>query len=97
MEACRPEELKGSNLMALLIRLERSRDRAGLQSAIGDLVKAVSGPAEGRLRRAFVVWLQRVLLPSKGEEDIPELVDLKEFRAMLRLITAERLSDVFAR
>jgi Putative transposase, YhgA-like len=83
MEACRPEELKGNNLVALLIRLERSTDRASLQSAIGDLVKAVRGPGEGGLRRAFVVWLQHVLLPARGEEDIPELVDLKEFRAML--------------
>ena len=83
MEAYRPEELRGNNLVALLIRLERSTTRTGLQSAIRDLVEAVKGPDEGRLRRAFVVWLQRVLLPSRGEKDIPELVDLKEFRTML--------------
>ncbi len=82
-EAYRPEELQGDNLVALLIRLERSHTRTSLRRVIGDLVKAVKGPDEGGLRRAFVVWLQRVLLPGKGEEDIPELVDLEDFRAML--------------
>jgi predicted transposase YdaD len=83
MEACGPAELSGRNLVALLIRIERSRTRAGLRRVIRELVAALAGPDEGGLRRAFVVWLQRVLLPAKGEEDIPELVDLEEFRVML--------------
>ena len=83
MEAVPEAALRGRNLVALLIRLERSRTRSGLRAVIRDLVAALAGPDEGGLRRAFVVWLQRVLLPGKGEEDIPELVDLKEFRAML--------------
>jgi hypothetical protein len=48
-----------------------------------DLAAALPKPDEGGLRRAFLVWLQRVLLPGKGEEDIPELVDLEDVRAML--------------
>jgi hypothetical protein len=83
MEACQPAELRGSNLVALLIRLERSRTRSGLRLIIRELVAALPGPDEGGLRRAFVVWLQRVLLPSRGEEGIPELVDLEDFRTML--------------
>jgi hypothetical protein len=83
MEAYSPADLRGCNLVALLIRLERSRTRSGLRRIVRDLVAALAGPEEGGLRRAFVVWLQRVLLPAKGEEDIPELVDLEEFRAML--------------
>ena len=43
----------------------------------------MQGPEDGSLRQAFLVWLQHVLLPSKGEEDIPELVDLEDFRVML--------------
>jgi predicted transposase YdaD len=83
MEAVPEDALRGPNLVALLIRLERSRTRSGLRAVIRELVAALAGEDEGGLRRAFVVWLQRVLLPGKGEEDIPELVDLKEFRAML--------------
>jgi len=83
METYKPAELRGSNLVALLIRLERSRTRSGLRQIIRDLVAALPGPDEGGLRRAFVVWLQRVLLPAKGEEDIPEMIDLEDFRTML--------------
>jgi Putative transposase, YhgA-like len=83
MEKCKPADLQGSNLVALLIRLERSRTRSSLRQIIRDLVAALPGSDEGGLRRAFVVWLQRVLLPAKGEEDIPELIDLEDFRTML--------------
>lgn len=83
MEKYKPADLQGSNLMALLIRLERSRTRSGLRQIIRDLVDALPGSDEGGLRRAFVVWLQRVLLPAKGEEDIPEMIDLEDFRTML--------------
>jgi hypothetical protein len=76
-------ELQGPNLVALLIRLERSRSRADLRQIVRELVNALQRPEDGGLRQAFVVWLQRVLLPGKGEEDIPELVDLEEFRTML--------------
>ena len=30
-----------------------------------------------------MVWMQRVLLPGKQETDIPEMVDLEDFRTML--------------
>jgi len=83
MEKYKPADLQGSNLVALLIRLERSRTRSGLRQIIRDLVAALPGSDEGGLRRAFVVWLQRVLLPAKGEEDIPEMIDLEDFRTML--------------
>jgi len=83
MEVERASELASGNLVALLIRLETSRSRSSLRRVVRDLVAALPGPDEGGLRRAFVVWLQRVLLPAKGEEDIPELVGLEGFRAML--------------
>ena len=83
MEAYDEADLQGHNLVALLIRLERGRSREELERIIGDLVAALPGPDEGGLRRAFVVWIRRVLLAGKGEEDIPELVNLEGFRTML--------------
>jgi hypothetical protein len=83
MEACEEAELQGHNLVALLIRLERGRNRDELEQVIGDLVAALPGPDEGGLRRAFVVWMRRVLLAGRAEEEIPELVNLEEFRTML--------------
>jgi predicted transposase YdaD len=83
VEAYEEPELQGSNLVALLIRLEKGRSRDELSRVIRDLADAVAGPDEGGLRRAFVVWIRRVLLAGKGEKEIPELVDLEEFRTML--------------
>ena len=83
IEGRRLRELPRGNLVGLLIRFERSRTRSSLRRVVRDLVVALPRPDEGGLRRAFVVWLQRVLLPAKGEEDIPEMVDLEDFRAML--------------
>jgi len=83
MEALEEADLRGHNLAALLIRLERGRSRAEFERIIGDLVAALPGPDEGGLRRAFVVWIRRVLLAGKAEEEIPELVNLEEFRTML--------------
>jgi len=83
MEAFEEADLQGHNLAALLIRLERGRSRAEFERIIGDLVAALPGPDEGGLRRAFVVWIRRVLLAGKAEEEIPELVNLEEFRTML--------------
>lgn len=83
MEACEEAELEGPNLVALLIRLERGRNRDDIERVIGDLVAALPGPDEGGVRRAFVVWIRRVLLAGRAEEEIPELVNLEEFRTML--------------
>ena len=54
-----------------------------MRQVVRDLAVALPRVDEGGLRRAFLVWLRRVLLPGKGQEDIPELVDLEDFRAML--------------
>jgi len=83
MAAYEEAELQGHNLAALLIRLERGRNRDDLERVIEDLVAAIPGPDECGLRRAFVVWIRRVLLAGKKEGDIPELVDLEDFRTML--------------
>jgi Putative transposase, YhgA-like len=97
MEAYEETELQGSNLVALLIRLERGRSRDDLNRVIRDLADAVPGPDEGGLRRAFVVWIRRVLLAGKGEGDVPELVDLEDFRTMLLETVEEWNREIEAR
>jgi len=97
MEACDEAELQGHNLVALLIRLERGRSREELERIIGDLVVALPGPDEGGVRRAFVVWIRRVLLAGKAEEEIPELVNLEEFRTMLLESVEEWSHEIEAR
>jgi hypothetical protein len=97
MEACEEAELEGPNLVALLIRLERGRSREELERIIGDLVAALPGPDEGGVRRAFVVWIRRVLLAGRAEEEIPELVNLEEFRTMLLESVEEWNKEIEAR
>lgn len=97
MEAYEEAEIEGHNLVALLIRLERGRNRAELERVIGDLVAALPNPDEGGLRRAFVVWIRRVLLAGKGEQDIPDLVNLEDFRTMLLESVEEWSHEIEAR
>jgi len=97
MEACEETDLQGHNLVALLIRLERGRSREELERVIGDLVAALPGPDEGGVRRAFVVWIRRVLLLGRAEEEIPELVNLEEFRTMLLESVEEWSHEIEAR
>jgi Putative transposase, YhgA-like len=68
-----------------LFLLERQRSPAQLDQGVRLLVDQLRGPEDAELRRAFLVWLQRVLLPDRGltEDDIPALPDLEEFKAML--------------
>jgi len=97
MEAYDEVELRGTNLVSLLIRLERGRNQEELNAVIRDLAAAIPGPDEGGLRRAFVVWIRRVLLAGKREEDIPELVNLEEFRTMLLETVEEWNKEIEAR
>jgi len=97
MEAYEEAELQGANLVSLLIRLERGRSQEELSVAIRDLVEALPGSDEGGLRRAFVVWIRRVLLAGKREEDIPELVNLEEFKTMLLETVEEWNREIEAR
>jgi Putative transposase, YhgA-like len=68
-----------------LFLLERQRSPAQLDQGVRLLVDQLRGPEDAELRRAFLVWIQRVLLPDRGltEDDIPALPDLQEFKAML--------------
>jgi len=55
-----------------------------LSRGIERLVPLLSGPKDGPLRRAVLVWIERVLMPRRGRRTpIPKALDLEEFRAML--------------
>ena len=78
-------ELAGErNLAAALFRLENSRAPQDIERVLASLLDWLGAPEQGDLRRAFVVWLKRVLLPARvpGVE-IPNVNELQEMHAML--------------
>ena len=78
------------NLVAALCRLENSRAPEDLRRVLGVLIDWLHTPADDSLRRAFTMWLRRVLLPARfpGVE-IPAVHDLVEMQTML----AERVVE----
>jgi predicted transposase/invertase (TIGR01784 family) len=78
------------NLVAALFRLENSREPEDVQRVLGALIDWLRAPQDDSLRRAFTVWLRRVLLPARlpGVE-IPDIDDLVEMHTML----AERVVE----
>jgi len=51
---------------------------------VASLVEWLAAPAQINLRRAFVVWLRRVLLPARVPgADLPHVIELQEMQAML--------------
>lgn len=83
--ACTDEELSGTdNLAALLFRMEKSRAPEELVDQIRRLDGALRGDGSAHLRRAFAVFLTRVLLPRKtGLTDMKEALDLVEVERMV--------------
>ncbi len=78
------------NLAASLIRLEKSRDPETLQQALQELVMVLRAPEDDPLRRAFTVWLRRVLLPARLPGlSLPAVEDIGEIQTML----AERVIE----
>jgi hypothetical protein len=78
------------NLAAALFRLENSQAPEELQAMVKTLSQWLYAPEQASLRRAFAVWLKKVLLPARlpGVE-LPELGDLNEVNTML----AERVKE----
>jgi predicted transposase YdaD len=78
------------NLAAALFRLENSQAPEELQGMLKTLSLWLYAPEQASLRRAFTVWLKKVLLPARlpGVE-LPELADLNEVNTML----AERVME----
>jgi predicted transposase/invertase (TIGR01784 family) len=81
------------NVAAALFRLEHNRDEQDMLEVLGTLVEWLKAPEQTGLRRAFVVWIRRVLLPNRapGMElpEFNELQDLHEVHDML----AERIKQ----
>ncbi|MBU4611131.1 Rpn family recombination-promoting nuclease/putative transposase [Achromobacter sp. GG226] len=78
------------NLVAHLIALEKSPSPQATRRSIMQLHRYLKAPRHDSLRRAFTVYIQRVLLARLVPgETIPEVNDLQEMDAML----AERVVE----
>ncbi len=76
--------------MAALFRLEHSREPEDVRRVVERLVEWLAAPEQTSLRRAFTVWLRRVLLPARLPGVVmPEVTELQEVRSML----AERVIE----
>ncbi|MFB1488643.1 MULTISPECIES: Rpn family recombination-promoting nuclease/putative transposase [unclassified Thiocapsa] len=78
-------ELAGQrNVAAALFRLENSRRPKDIDRVLASLIDWLAAPEQDSLRRAFVVWLKRVLLPARVPgAKLPNVNNLQEMRAML--------------
>ena len=75
---------KSRGLAAQLLKLERAQEPEDVRQIVRELIARLHGPEYVPLRRAFTVWLGRVVLKRSGiTEDIPEFQDLQEVDAML--------------
>ena len=75
---------KSRGLAAQLLKLERAQEPEEVRQIVRELIARLHGPEYVPLRRAFTVWLGRVVLKRSGiTEDIPEFQDLREVDAML--------------
>ena len=88
------ELLRGGGLVAHLVRLERAREPEDVRQVVKELIARLHGPEYARLRRAFAVWLGRVVLKRAGiTEELSELHDLQEVDAMLEERAAQWKDD----
>lgn len=72
------------NLVAALFQLENSRTEQDIQEVLLRLIDWLTSPEQTGLRRAFTVWVNRVLLPRKVPGiHIQEFNDLQEAQTML--------------
>jgi len=86
-------DMKGvsaDNLAGAIFRLEQSNEPNDVRILVQELIKWLKAPAQTSLRRAFAVWIRRVLLPVRlPGQTLPEINDLMEVDAML----AERVKE----
>ena len=74
-----PDDALNEGLVAQLLRLERAGDVLEVQRVVKHLLDALRAPQYLHLRRAFAVWLGRVVLKRTGiTQHIPEFNDLQE-------------------
>ena len=79
------EELdKSEGLVAQLLKLERAQNLEQVRDVVKELLTQLRGAEYVSLRRAFSVWLGRVVFKRSGiTQDVPEFQDLQEVDAML--------------
>ncbi len=82
--------IAADNLVAAIFRLEQSQSPEDVRKLVRELIRWLKAPEQTSLRRAFAVWIRRVLLPVRlpGQE-LPKVNDLTEVDAML----AERVKE----
>ncbi len=90
-ESCHPMQgVAADNLVAAIFRLEQSTEPADVRELVQQLIEWLKAPQQTSLRRAFAVWIRRVLLPVRlPGQPLPEINDLMEVDAML----AERVKE----
>jgi predicted transposase/invertase (TIGR01784 family) len=72
------------NLVAALFRLERSQTVTDIQAVLTHLMDWLQTPQQDSLRRDFITWLQRVILPKRlPQVQFPPIQELQETRNML--------------
>lgn len=71
------------NLVAALFRLENGRTYAEIDGVVRTLIEWLRSPQQDSLRRAFSVWLGRVILGRLPGGAVTHVDDLQEMRAML--------------
>ena len=84
-------ELAGlRNMAAAVFRLENSRTPEDVRRVVRLLLEWLHAPEQTDLRRAFTVWLGRVLLPGRlSGVELPQINELQEVETML----AERAKE----
>ncbi|MGF1526700.1 MAG: Rpn family recombination-promoting nuclease/putative transposase [Candidatus Competibacterales bacterium] len=82
---CDDDALAGQqNLVAAIFRLEKSRTLEEMERVLAELVTWLTRPEQTALRRAFVVWIKRVLAPARlPNVDVPHVTELAEMHNML--------------
>lgn len=79
------------NVAAALFRLEHNRDEQDMLAVLGRLVEWLKAPEQTGLRRAFVVWIRRVMLPHRAPGmELPEFNDLQDLHEVHDML-AERI------
>jgi len=72
------------NLAAAVFRLEKSFDIEPMERVLDAAIEWLREPGLEELRKSFTDWVLKVLLPSRVRGvRLPELLDLKEVKAML--------------
>jgi predicted transposase YdaD len=76
--------LQSDNAIASLVQIERTLDPMQLAPLVAKLANQLKAPQNTELRRAFAVWINRVVLRRFNPQgDLPETQDLPEVQLMI--------------